>query len=46
MATFAEAPKGTAVAGEKIFKTKCAQCHGIAKSEGHKQGGWSSSSSA
>ncbi|KAG0602093.1 hypothetical protein M758_11G159700 [Ceratodon purpureus] len=38
MATFGEAPKGNGKAGEKIFKTKCAQCHGIAKSEGHKQG--------
>ncbi|XP_024360560.1 cytochrome c-1 isoform X4 [Physcomitrium patens] len=38
MATFGEAPKGNGKAGEKIFKTKCAQCHGIAASEGHKQG--------
>jgi len=43
MATFGDAPKGNGKAGEKIFKTKCAQCHGIAKSEGHKQGTSSSS---
>ena len=24
--------------GEKIFKTKCAQCHSIEAGEGHKQG--------
>lgn len=38
MATFAEAPKGNDKAGEKIFKTKCAQCHAVEKSAGHKQG--------
>lgn len=24
--------------GAKIFKTKCSQCHTVAKDEGHKQG--------
>jgi cytochrome c len=38
MATFAEAPKGNEKAGEKIFKTKCAQCHAVDKAAGHKQG--------
>jgi cytochrome c len=38
MATFAEAPKGNEKAGEKIFKTKCAQCHAVEKAAGHKQG--------
>lgn len=38
MATFAEAPKGNEKAGEKIFKTKCAQCHVVEKGAGHKQG--------
>lgn len=38
MATFAEAPKGNEKAGEKIFKTKCAQCHVVDKAAGHKQG--------
>ncbi len=38
MATFAEAPKGNEKAGEKIFKTKCAQCHAVEQSAGHKQG--------
>lgn len=38
MATFGEAPKGNAKSGEKIFKTKCAQCHAVEKAGGHKQG--------
>jgi Cytochrome c len=29
---------GDAAKGAKIFKTKCAQCHVVAKGEGHKQG--------
>lgn len=39
MSTFAEAPAGDKAAGEKIFKTKCAQCHTAVKGEGHKQVG-------
>ena len=35
---WAEAPKGNEKAGEKIFKTKCAQCHAVDKAAGHKQG--------
>ncbi|KAG6408712.1 hypothetical protein SASPL_131733 [Salvia splendens] len=38
MATFSEAPAGDAKSGEKIFKTKCAQCHTAEKGAGHKQG--------
>ncbi|KAH9611664.1 hypothetical protein KSS87_018624 [Heliosperma pusillum] len=38
MATFSEAPAGNPKAGEKIFKTKCAQCHTVDKGAGHKQG--------
>ncbi|CAN6584325.1 unnamed protein product [Malus baccata var. baccata] len=38
MASFAEAPPGDAKTGEKIFKTKCAQCHTVEKGAGHKQG--------
>eukprot|EP00244_Chara_vulgaris_P004187 TRINITY_DN181_c0_g1_i6.p1 TRINITY_DN181_c0_g1~~TRINITY_DN181_c0_g1_i6.p1 ORF type:complete len:113 (+),score=28.29 TRINITY_DN181_c0_g1_i6:45-383(+) len=38
MATFAEAPPGKKAAGEKIFKTKCAQCHVAERGGGHKQG--------
>ncbi|KAG8368892.1 hypothetical protein BUALT_Bualt15G0093800 [Buddleja alternifolia] len=38
MASFNEAPPGNAKAGEKIFKTKCAQCHTVDKGAGHKQG--------
>ncbi|XP_034199692.1 cytochrome c-2 isoform X2 [Prunus dulcis] len=38
MASFAEAPPGDAKAGEKIFRTKCAQCHTVDKGAGHKQG--------
>jgi mono/diheme cytochrome c family protein len=37
MASFAEAPAANLANGEKIFKTKCAQCHTSAKGEGHKQ---------
>ncbi|KAK6139534.1 hypothetical protein DH2020_026734 [Rehmannia glutinosa] len=38
MASFNEAPPGNAKSGEKIFKTKCAQCHTVDKGAGHKQG--------
>ncbi|KAJ6877775.1 cytochrome c [Populus alba x Populus x berolinensis] len=38
MASFAEAPPGDSKAGEKIFRTKCAQCHTVDKGAGHKQG--------
>ncbi|XVE67504.1 hypothetical protein DITRI_Ditri08aG0166300 [Diplodiscus trichospermus] len=38
MASFEQAPPGDAKAGEKIFKTKCAQCHTVEKGAGHKQG--------
>ncbi|XP_009410708.2 cytochrome c-like [Musa acuminata AAA Group] len=38
MASFAEAPPGDLKAGEKIFKTKCAQCHTVDQGAGHKQG--------
>eukprot|EP00244_Chara_vulgaris_P004183 TRINITY_DN181_c0_g1_i1.p1 TRINITY_DN181_c0_g1~~TRINITY_DN181_c0_g1_i1.p1 ORF type:complete len:113 (+),score=28.44 TRINITY_DN181_c0_g1_i1:334-672(+) len=38
MASFAEAPPGKKAAGEKIFKTKCAQCHVAERGGGHKQG--------
>ncbi|KAL3814549.1 hypothetical protein ACJIZ3_015817 [Penstemon smallii] len=38
MASFNEAPPGDAKVGEKIFKTKCAQCHTVDKGAGHKQG--------
>jgi hypothetical protein len=38
MASFSEAPPGDPKVGEKIFKTKCAQCHTVEKGAGHKQG--------
>ncbi|MBA0775650.1 hypothetical protein Gotri_010768 [Gossypium trilobum] len=38
MASFEQAPPGNAKAGEKIFKTKCSQCHTVDKGAGHKQG--------
>nr|VDC62069.1 unnamed protein product [Brassica rapa] len=38
MASFDEAPPGNSKAGEKIFRTKCAQCHTVDKGAGHKQG--------
>ncbi len=38
MATLSEAPDGNENAGEKIFKTKCAYCHTVEKSAGHKHG--------
>ncbi|KAK1423712.1 hypothetical protein QVD17_19020 [Tagetes erecta] len=37
MASFAEAPAGNATTGEKVFKTKCAQCHTVEKGSSHKQ---------
>ncbi len=40
MATFAEAPEGDVARGEKIFKTKCAQCHVAEAGGGHKQVLW------
>ncbi|GBG76953.1 hypothetical protein CBR_g23167 [Chara braunii] len=38
MEKWSDAPKGNAKSGEKIFKTKCAQCHVAEKGGGHKQG--------
>ncbi|KVH87385.1 cytochrome c-like [Cynara cardunculus var. scolymus] len=38
MASFEEAAAGDATVGEKVFKTKCAQCHTVEKGAGHKQG--------
>ncbi|GAX80889.1 hypothetical protein CEUSTIGMA_g8324.t1 [Chlamydomonas eustigma] len=38
MATFADAPPGDLAAGEKIFKTKCAQCHTVEKGGPNNQG--------
>jgi cytochrome c2 len=38
MASFEQAPPGDPKVGEKIFKTKCAQCHTVDKGAGHKQG--------
>ncbi|MBA0752005.1 hypothetical protein Gogos_000886 [Gossypium gossypioides] len=38
MASFAQAPPGDSKSGEKLFKTKCAQCHTVEKAAGHKQG--------
>lgn len=38
MASFDQAPPGDGKAGEKIFRTKCAQCHTVDKGAGHKQG--------
>ncbi|OEL30128.1 Cytochrome c [Dichanthelium oligosanthes] len=37
MASYSEVPPGNPTAGEKIFKTKCAQCHTVDKGAGHKQ---------
>ncbi|GAA0150099.1 hypothetical protein LIER_37062 [Lithospermum erythrorhizon] len=34
MASLSEAPPGNPAAGEKIFKTKCAQCHTVDKDQG------------
>ncbi|KAI5440147.1 variant 2, cytc2 [Lathyrus oleraceus] len=38
MASFEQAPPGDSKAGDKIFRTKCAQCHTVEKGAGHKQG--------
>ncbi|KAK8591813.1 hypothetical protein V6N13_031841 [Hibiscus sabdariffa] len=38
MASFDQAPPGDSKSGDKIFKTKCAQCHTVEKGAGHKQG--------
>ncbi|XP_038999479.1 cytochrome c-like isoform X3 [Hibiscus syriacus] len=38
MASFDQAPHGDSKPGEKIFKTKCAQCHTVEKGASHKQG--------
>lgn len=38
MASFADAPAGDAAKGEKIFKTKCSQCHVAEPGGGHRQG--------
>lgn len=38
MASFDQAPPGDPKVGEKIFRTKCAQCHTVEKGAGHKQG--------
>ncbi|KAH7431359.1 hypothetical protein KP509_08G044700 [Ceratopteris richardii] len=38
MASFADAPTGDPKSGEKIFKTKCSQCHVVEKGAGHRQG--------
>ncbi|KAH7373825.1 hypothetical protein KP509_17G076700 [Ceratopteris richardii] len=38
MATFNEAPPGDSKVGEKIFKTKCAQCHTVQKGAGRQSG--------
>ncbi|XP_028075902.1 cytochrome c-like [Camellia sinensis] len=38
MATFDQAPPGDPKSGDKIFRTKCAQCHTVEKGAGHKQG--------
>lgn len=38
MASFDQAPPGDPKNGEKIFRTKCAQCHTVEKGAGHKQG--------
>ncbi|KAL3627828.1 Cytochrome c proximal, isoform B [Castilleja foliolosa] len=41
MGSFGEAPPGNSKASEKIFKTKCAQCHTVDKGAGQKQAGYS-----
>lgn len=48
MTSFKQAPAGDAKVGEKIFKTKCAQCHVVVKLKGagNKQGYFSSFNSS
>eukprot|EP00246_Nothoceros_aenigmaticus_P011909 TRINITY_DN343_c0_g1_i1.p2 TRINITY_DN343_c0_g1~~TRINITY_DN343_c0_g1_i1.p2 ORF type:complete len:117 (+),score=27.23 TRINITY_DN343_c0_g1_i1:142-492(+) len=36
--SFKDAPDGDVKRGEKIFKTKCSQCHVVEKGAGHRQG--------
>ena len=43
MASFDQAPPGDVKSGDKIFRTKCAQCHTVEKGAGHKQGQFSPS---
>eukprot|EP01024_Parvocaulis_polyphysoides_P068582 TRINITY_DN83680_c0_g1_i1.p1 TRINITY_DN83680_c0_g1~~TRINITY_DN83680_c0_g1_i1.p1 ORF type:complete len:117 (+),score=15.86 TRINITY_DN83680_c0_g1_i1:467-817(+) len=35
---FSDAPAGDVKRGQKIFTTKCSQCHTVAKGEGHRLG--------
>ncbi|KAH7423722.1 hypothetical protein KP509_12G070200 [Ceratopteris richardii] len=38
MSSFADAPAGDLISGEKIFRAKCSHCHAIEKDAGHKYG--------